>query len=79
MHNTGVKEMNLVATVEHLRDHRPHMVMTKASPSIKLLVVVSDLLTPSSQLLAIFSSDQSNCLVALCCWVMAGHMQGTGS
>ena len=25
----GAKEINLAATVEHLRDHRPHMVKTK--------------------------------------------------
>jgi len=39
---SGVKEMNLVATVEHLRDHRPHMVMTKAQFEFALRALVEE-------------------------------------
>lgn len=33
----GVKELNLAATVEHLRDQRPNMVRTKVSQSVSWL------------------------------------------
>lgn len=32
--HTGAKEINLAASVEHFRDHRPHMVKTKVCMSI---------------------------------------------
>lgn len=39
---SGAKELNLAATVEHLRDHRPHMVRTKAQFEFALAAVVEE-------------------------------------
>lgn len=39
---TGAKELNLAATVEHLRDQRPHMVRTKAQFEFALSALVEE-------------------------------------
>ncbi len=59
----GAKELNLGATVEHLRDHRPGMVRTKVSP------------LPHSQCTAPMVHTYGILTLFMCCLVQYGTAQ----